>query len=307
VRTSPVADLVRSPLPAARPGAARIGLLHGDLDASGGSYAPFTSREAQQAGLDAWLLGHIHKPSLPSGVVAPGAQPCGYLGSLVGLDPSEAGPHGPWLVHVSAAGQIALEQLVLAPLRWETVDARIGEDATPDDVGDRLLDVMEVEARRIADTGYPPAVLGLRVRLVGATRQHSALRRWIEAGSWSAARRTVGETFVFVDRVYDGLELAVDLAAIARGSDLPAMLARKLLALAQPGDERQTLLDAARERLCTVAQDQNWRPIEEIRDASDPLSDEALIATLLQSGRTALDELLSQTSSAVDAPPETAA
>jgi len=306
VRTSPVAKLLQDPLAPAQPGVVRIGLMHGDLDASGGAYAPFSSSEARQVGLDAWLLGHIHKPSLPGGAVGPGPAPCGYLGSLVGLDPGEAGPHGPWLVRVSSSGAIALEQLAVAPLRWEYVDARVDEDASREDVGDRLFEVMETEARRIAESGFAPEVLGLRIRLVGSSRHQTSLRRWIDDAPWSPFRREIGGTFVFVDRVYDALEPAVDLEALARGSDPPALIARKLLELARPGADRQKLLDVARERLRPVAQDSNWRAVEEIRDASDPLSDDALVAMLLQSGRTALNELLAQQGSAVDGQAESA-
>ena len=94
VRSSPVGELLRNPIPPSHAGIPRIGLLHGDLDASGGNYAPFTSSELSQAGLDAWLLGHIHKPSLSAGAGLNGEGPRGYLGSLVGLDRGEKGTHG---------------------------------------------------------------------------------------------------------------------------------------------------------------------------------------------------------------------
>ncbi|MBW1884412.1 MAG: DNA repair exonuclease, partial [Deltaproteobacteria bacterium] len=120
VRSSPVAELLRNPIERTHPARPpRIGLLHGDLDAPGGSYAPFSSRELERADLDAWLLGHIHKPTLPQGPSPDGSEPRGYLGSLVGLDPSETGPHGPWLVRVSRADEVVLQQLAIAPLRWE--------------------------------------------------------------------------------------------------------------------------------------------------------------------------------------------
>ncbi len=95
VRESPVAQLLRQPLRTPRPLVPRIGLLHADLDASGGHHAPVTRAELDDTGYDAWLLGHVHKPSLEGLSASTGTRPCGYLGSLVGLDPSETGPHGP--------------------------------------------------------------------------------------------------------------------------------------------------------------------------------------------------------------------
>ena len=100
VKRSPVAELIRSPIVSQFPGLRRLGLLHADLDASGGNYAPVTRNELLTAGVDAWLLGHIHKPSLADSFARNDPTPHGYLGSLVGLDASETGPHGPWMISV---------------------------------------------------------------------------------------------------------------------------------------------------------------------------------------------------------------
>ncbi len=297
VRSSPVADLLRGPIATANPersGLTRIGLLHGDLDGSGGTYAPFTSRELVQAGLDAWLLGHIHKPSLPegAGIDAPG--PRGYLGSLVGLDPSETGRHGPWLVNVNARGEISTQQLALAPLRWERFDFRVGEDEDPADVADRLLEQAVGFARKIQDQASAPLALGLRPRLVGPTRHYDRLRGHMADGRFRGLMRRAGETLVFVDKVLDGLELALDLEQVARGDDPPALVARKLLILATPGTERNELLEATRAGLQSLAGAACWSALNEEPYADDPLSDDALTRLLLRSGTTALSELLSQ-------------
>jgi len=296
VRSSPVADLLRDPLSPSHPGIPRIGLLHGDLDASGGSYAPFTSSELREAGLDAWLLGHIHKPSLPD--TASGANrgrvPSGYLGSLVGLDPGEMGPRGPWLVRVAAGGRIETEHLANAALRWDRFDLEVGEDEDPDDVGDRLIEEAVAFARRIQAEGDTPRVLGLRPRLIGKTRHHDGLRRRIATGPWKGATRHSGKTLVFIDKVLDGLELAIDLAEVARGDDPPAILARKLLLLEQPGEDRVALLDEARVKLEGQAREARWAILDDQRDAADPLAEEALIALLRKSGTAALGELLDQ-------------
>jgi len=283
VHTSPLANLLRNPPGAKHAGLPRLGVLHGDLGASGGPYAPFTRRELDAVGLDAWLLGHIHKPSLGSRPAGPDAIPCGYLGSLVGLDPTETGLRGPWLIQLGAAGEIVPEQLQIARLRWELLEVAVGEEEDPEDLGDRLLDEAERLARRIRESGHSPRVLGVRVRLTGP-----------EQGAWSGTPRQVGETVVFIGKVIDGLELALDLADLAKGNDPPALLARKLIALDGGGEDRRRLLDGAREELGAVATEPRWAPLAETRDAADPLSDEALAACLKQAGTVALHALLSQ-------------
>lgn len=295
VQTSPVDQLLRNPIAPARPGIPRIGLLHGDLDASGGNYAPFTSRELIETGLDAWLLGHIHKPSLTEGRSPDGTGPRGYLGSLVGLDPGELGPHGPWLIRVNAHGEIAAEQLVIAPLRWERFDVRVEEDEGPDDVGDRLLAEIVRFGREIQDQGSTPRVLGLRPRLVGATRHYQSLRHAIKQGVWNGSIRSAGGTLFFIDKVLDDLELAHDLTALAAGDDPPALMARKLLILQSPSEERSALLDATREALQDLANEPRWSVLDEERDSQNPLSDDQALADLLsKSATTALNDLLSQ-------------
>ena len=294
VRNSPVADLISNPVATSHPGIPRIGLLHGDLDATGGNYAPFTSGELSQAGLDAWLLGHIHKPSLSATLSADAAGPQGYLGSLVGLDPSEMGQHGPWLVHVTAAGEVVPQHLPMAPLCWDSFDLRVGLNERPEDVGDRLLDEAVRVARELQAQGSLPLALGLRPRLVGPSGHYDALRKAIEAESWKGIARSAGETLVFIDKVLDGLDLAHDLEDIARGDDPPALLARTLLALKRPGDKRGALLEEARSQLRGLAGESRWSALQEERDAQDPLSDEALTTLLTRSGTAALSQLLSQ-------------
>src|SRR5690606_28513558 len=57
-----------------REGRLTLGLLHCDRDQSGSRYAPVSSRDLDEAPVDAWLLGHIHKPDAMGG-----PRPQGYL------------------------------------------------------------------------------------------------------------------------------------------------------------------------------------------------------------------------------------
>lgn len=291
VRTSPVADLVRNPIASHAAAVPRLGLLHGDLDASGGVYAPFTSAQLGEAGADAWLLGHIHKPSLSA---ASGTGPRGYLGSLVGLDPGERGGHGPWMIRVGRDGVVAAEHLQVAPLRWELVDCEIGEDDDPDTVGDRIISEAARLASELQAQGPVPAVLGVRIRLKGRTHHYDALQRAIRDRQWRYSNRRVGDTLVFIDKVIDAMALAHDLAELSRGDNPLAILARKLLVLERPGEDRAALLDAARAHAQALANDSRWSALANERDATQPLSDDALVDRLIRTGTAALSELLVQ-------------
>lgn len=294
VRNSPLADLLRSPLEPRHAGLPRIGLLHGDLDASGGVYAPFSHRELDEAGLDAWLLGHIHVPSLGDSPGSGASAPCGYLGSLVGLDPDETGLHGPWLIRVERTGRLVPEQQPVTPLRWEYLDLAVDEEEHPEDLADRLLDEAERLACELAEAGCAPKALIVRVRLSGPTRHYDAIRDWIAQGSWRDIARLVGETVVFVNKVIDQLTLAISLDEIATGDDPPALLARKLIALDRGDEAGLALLELARSALRGTGEDTRWSSLSTVRNAEDPLSDDALHTYLKQAGTAALHTLLSQ-------------
>ncbi len=294
VRQSPLARLLAEPLAAPSSPIPRIGLLHGDLDASGGHYAPIRQAELDNTGYNAWLLGHIHKPSLDGLAAAAGARPCGYLGSLVGLDASETGPHGPWLLSLGEGGAPRLEQVPLAPLRWEQVSVSIDGLDHIEDAPERLLDKAAAVARQLAEAGAAPRALGLRVRLTGASPIYEEIRRAIAEGKWNGLDRIVDGTAVFVNKISDGMVLALDLTEIAKGDDPAALLAQRLLLLEHDDERSKELLEVARAELEPIAREGHWTPLREHRHASDPLSDGALRELLTRAGTAALHAMLSQ-------------
>ena len=293
VRQSPLALLLGEPLPAPSPPVPRIGLLHGDLGASGGHYAPIRQAELDDTGYDAWLLGHIHKPSLEGLSASDGSRPSGYLGSLVGLDPSETGPHGPWLLDVSGEDSIDLEQVPLAPLRWEQIAVSVDGLLHIEDVPDRLLAAAQAHLQALAQAGRTPRALGLRVQLTGASDAYDDIRKWVNAGEWKSLLRVVDDTVVFINRIADAMTLHLDLEQIAAGDDPAALMAHRLLLLEQDDERSRELLGRAREHLGEIAREDIWSPVQEHRSATDPVSDDGLRDILSRSGKAALSAMLS--------------
>lgn len=294
VRQSPVALLLGEPLPPASPPVPRIGLLHADLGAAGGHYAPIRQAELDDTGYDAWLLGHIHKPSLETLSNAGGNRPSGYLGSLVGLDPTETGPHGPWLLKLSENGSINLEQVPLAPLRWQTIAVPMEGVDHVEDVPDRLLAAAEEHLAKLSQAGHAPRALGLRVQLAGSSGAYDAIRKWVEDGDWKAMVRVVDNTVVFFNKVMDGMTLHLDLETIASGDDPAALLAQRLLLLGRDDPDSRELLGRARERMGEIAHQDIWNPAQDHRNAGDPMSDDVVRDILLRSGKAALAGMLAR-------------
>ncbi len=285
VRQSPVAGLLAAPVERSAPDIPCIGLLHADLGASGGTYAPVRQAELDDAGCDAWLLGHIHRPSLED-------RRSGYLGSLASLDPTETGPHGPWLVRIGDDGRLAMEQVPLSPVRREHVTLAVDGLAHAEDVADRLLAEAESQQRRIASGGPLPRALGLRVRLVGSSPCHDDIVARIAGGDWRDLVRMVDGTAVFFSAVVADISPLIDLRSIARGDDPAALLARRLIILEDNGEDAGALLEEARMTMKGLASEAHWSPVDEHRSATDPLSDDALREVLLDAGRTALHAML---------------
>ena len=272
--TSPAADL--SPLDAGPP---VIGLLHADLDTPGSRYAPVDRRDLIAAGPCRWLLGHIHRPSLD-----PASDQPGYLGSLVGLDPTETGPHGPWLIEIDGDA-ITIEHLPQAPLRWETLDVAIDDlaDPTRNLAAHVTTGIQDHAAAHEPDLAHARAV-GLRVRLTGRTAAFAALDAACEELSRERLEIFVGDQKCFLDRVTNDAVPAHDLDDLARRDDPPGLLARELVALRDGNADE--LLQAARR---TVRETD--RKI--LKLSPNTPDDDALRTSLLRNGYQVLDELLS--------------
>ena len=281
ITTSP---LSLSPLPIVDEGVS-LGVLHCDLDATSSRYAPVRKTELRTAGPQAWFLGHIHKPSLD-----PANDEPGYLGSLVGLDPSETGRHGPWLVTVDGAGRIAKSQLPLAPLRWEELSIVLDDPALP--AGD--LEVLVIEALRrhhaelAAELGATRAV-GCRIRVGGSHDDLGVLERAARKIVDGGLASTHDGVLYFIDRIAVEVVPTLALAELARGDDPCALLARKLLALQEGRTEGDALIDRARSAVLSAAGGGNFVDLEPV-----PTDAEHLRRALLREGYRALDALLAQ-------------
>ena len=297
VRQSPVAQLLQEPLEAASTPLPRVGLLHAELTASGGKYAPIRQVELDDTGFDTWLLGHIHNPSIESLSARSDSRPSGYLGSLVGLDRSETGPHGPWLLKLRDGGGLDLKQVPLAPLRWEDVSISIDGLEHVEDVADRLLDKAVRIVRCIEQEGPAPQALGLCTQLTGTSPCDEDIRKRIAAGEWKDLGRVVDGTAVFFAKVVASMTPRLDLAEIAKGDDPAALMARRLMILKQDEDRSRELIEEARAALLEVARDERWSPVDEHRNETDPLSDQALRGVLIRSGMRALTAMFSQNES----------
>ena len=280
VKTSPLAG----GLPP-RDGRPVVGVLHCDRDQTASRYAPVRRSELEAAPVDVWLLGHIHRPDPLE------QHPKGYLGSLLGLDPSETGRHGPWLLRIGTDRTITMKQLPLAPLCWEQLEVSVDELPEPEAIHARIVQAIGDCHEKLAGDRYRPQVVGCRLCLVGRTRFRRDLQVVLTKTDPSTLVQSRDEITYFVDRWTLAALPAMDLDELARGRDPAGLMARKLLLLRKdPADPaRQRLLAEAAERLAQVALSPSFAALP-----GDVGSEQKIAEILEASALRALDELLAQ-------------
>ena len=120
VREDPMAGFDRLDL---NPGQITIGLLHGDLYTPDSLYAPVTSAQLESKPVDAWIMGHIHKPA----DIKPEKPYIAYTGTPHALNPGEPGVHGPVLLTVESKENIQAQRIPLSPIRYELLEVDVSQ------------------------------------------------------------------------------------------------------------------------------------------------------------------------------------
>jgi hypothetical protein len=258
-----------------------IGVMHCDLDGSGSPYAPVKRSDLERLPVDGWFLGHVHKPS-----ELDETRPLGYLGSLVGLDPTETGSHGPWLLNV-APGALSLEHVPLAPLRWEEVGLDLSGLAGPEELQAAMIGGLKALHERLGPVVGEARAVGCRVRLAGSTKFSTEPRTQLDQEGAEKFAFKQDDVLYFVEKVVDDTVPALDLERIAAGEDPPALLARRLLKL-RGGGETDLLREAGR-ALDRSASAPWWQ-----RLGGAALDDDRVRELLFAAGMRALAELLAQ-------------
>ena len=93
----------------------QIGMYHGSVGADGSPYAPFSVGDLLSKNYDYWALGHIHKRQTLN------QRPfVGYSGNLQGLNLTETGPKGYYLVS-DETGRLVPTFVDVAPVVWHEV------------------------------------------------------------------------------------------------------------------------------------------------------------------------------------------
>lgn len=207
-----------------------VGILHCDLCTSNSRYAPVQRQNFHDMPHHAWILGHIHSPQeyMDRPFVS-------YCGSLQGLDRSEEGPHGAWVLRLSETNALEREFLPLAPWRWESITLNF---SLKREEPWQVWITQEIERQlfvKLRGHAFYLQFVGVSLLLQGASEN---FYKMVEQdftkleGVISIGDKKVSYYVVFCDnRVTPGYSLA----HLAEGNDFIAVLARQLLRVSEEG------------------------------------------------------------------------
>jgi len=269
-----------------------LGLLHCDRDQAGSPYAPVSTRELESAGLDGWLLGHIHTPDKLSF-----DHPVGYLGSAVALDPGHPGARGPWLITIQGGRILSNEHWALSPLHWDHMAVDLTGIEIAEDARDRLLNSINDLDSLISDRPQPPGAVGLRITFIGRTDLRNSVEKLMATENLNDLYAGNSRIHYFVERTLYATHPELDMSSSAQRADPPGLLARQILILERDSadPERRFLIQESRHFLAERAKKPQWQPL----DTDGLLSDDETVANWLHNaGLKALNQLLSQSEAA---------
>lgn len=267
-----------------------LGVLHGEVDAGPQArYSPVRESELARAGPDLWLLGHIHQPVLArteTGV------PYLYPGSPQPLDPGEQGPHGPRLVEVSPSGEIEVEELTTATVRYEELAVDLTDAEEAEQVRSRMHERIRAALRGgLGDLGAVEQLV-CRLTLEGPTPVHGALSE-ITAGAAEDLELTLDGTTATVDKVTNHTRPAIDLDELAEASSPPGELARIVQAIDEDRetDELREVLHAAEAKVREVDRSNTYAPVFDHDEELEPVERVDLRELVRQQALGLIDEL----------------
>jgi DNA repair exonuclease SbcCD nuclease subunit len=205
----------------------QVGVLHCNVQgaASGyDDYSPCTLDDLRSIGLDYWALGHVHARMVLSGHKGSDEPWVVYPGNLQARSPkpSERGPKGAVVVHVSAGRVAEIEPVGCDVVRFDLVELDIGEIDDLAELRDRLA---SASRDRLASADGRSLVL--RGQLVGRSELHFDVRRPGTLEDLLIALRddfADDQPFCWWASIDDRSRPPVDLDAARAGSDFAADL-----------------------------------------------------------------------------------
>ncbi len=205
-----------------------IGLLHGDVDTPESKYAPLNSRRFLKKSVNAWILGHIHKPQ----ILRESDPYICYPGSLHALSSKEPGVHGPILLTIENKDDIEINWVPISPVRYENISIDItnssDEESLRDTVTSGLLDDANTRIEELGEVSF----LIYDVSLEGEHANIKDLEIWTRQIVEDYDHEIETETRLSVRKVFVNVRPKLEnIDELAKQSTPAGVLAKTILAI----------------------------------------------------------------------------
>ncbi|RFC54597.1 metallophosphoesterase family protein [Brumimicrobium aurantiacum] len=204
-----------------------IGLLHGDVDVPESSYAPIDKSSFNNKNVNAWFLGHIHKPDCLRDF-----NPMVYYpGSPHALSAKETGIHGPMLVTVNSQNSIETKAIPLSPVRYKSIDIDVTDQTTEADVRNVMTSTLYADANAKINELENTSFLVYDIYFVGQHNNIQDLKNWTEPSIESYSQE-INETKISIRKIKYHVKPKIDnLEELALESSPAGILAKTIVAL----------------------------------------------------------------------------
>jgi DNA repair exonuclease SbcCD nuclease subunit len=251
-----------------------IGIVHGEVDASDSQYGPIDRDRLIESKVDAWFIGHIHKPQI---LREQNPLIC-YPGSPHAFSASEPGRHGPWLIEISDERSYTPEQTQLSPVRYEKVQIDISDIQNKNDFRQtaitRLMDFTEKFGTEID----PVHNLIYDVEVKGETDNPEEIDLWSDEINNFFEQLTAPDVMISVRKVTTTLSPNLEGLREWAGESNPAgMLADLILKLREGREDPliSELIEKWKVGVDKANRADVYRPLRKKQRHIDPESEEA--------------------------------
>lgn len=269
-----------------------ISLLHGDVDNPESKYAPIDSNKLLNNSVDAWILGHIHKPQ----IFRKSDPYICYPGSPHALNSKEQGVHGPILITAEKNDDIKVSRVPLSPVRYENIEIDItnvtDEQGLRDNVTSELLNDANKKIEKLEDVSF----LIYDVLLKGQSANIKDLETWMRPVVDDYDHEIETETRLSVRKIVVNAQPKLEnIEELAKQSSPAGILAGTILAVQNGGTTRflNELLEKWKLNFGNTNTAGTYQPIDTIRRLDDN-SDTIARQYILHECNRLLGELLRQ-------------
>jgi len=236
-------------------GAPLIAIAHTDYRYADPDYVPVRLDDLRaKAGVDMWLLGHLHAPELLDGppiILNPG--------SPQALDPGEPGMHGPWLAEIRDGRIRRVEQAPLSSVAYHDITIDVTGLGEEDEIAAFILQALEpVEASHRSRAVTPR--ISCRLRLTGRTSMLAGL--CADVGNILMEQPLRDAHNIYLEQIdISGVGPSYNLADLQQRPDIIGTLAGMLCDLEDAGTSsaRRSLLRGAEEQMQRVTNNVAYR------------------------------------------------